>query len=138
MQTMVMASMLLLASCQSLSGKATLYDELGGMPAIEKITGNFIAEVGYSKNLSAFYADSDLNRFYEKMVEYLCEVVDGPCDYQGESMAVVHQGMNISEADFNDVVDALINAMNRSGVPHRVQNRVLARLAPKREQIIYR
>lgn len=131
-------SVLMLAGCQSMPEKTNLYDELGGMAVIEKITGNFIVEVGYDQRISRFYADSDLNRFYEKMVEYLCAKVDGPCTYEGEAMDVVHAGMNINEAQFNAVVDLLVNAMNRSGVPHRLQNRVLARLAPTREQIIYR
>jgi hemoglobin len=52
-------------------------------------------------------------------------------------MLQVHQGMNITEADFNRVVELLINAMTKTGIPHRVQNQVLAKFAPMRADMIY-
>lgn len=127
-----------ISGCQTANTGPTLYEELGGMPAIETVTGNFIREIGYNEQIARHFAESDLDRFYEKMVEHLCDISGGPCEYSGESMLVVHEGMDITEAEFNATVDLLINAMNRSGVPHRLQNRLLARLAPMREEIIYR
>jgi hemoglobin len=52
-------------------------------------------------------------------------------------MVDIHTGMNINESDFNHLVDLLINAMEAEGIPHRIQNQLLARLAPLRENIIY-
>ncbi len=45
--------------------------------------------------------------------------------------------MNINEKDFNHMVDLLINAMDTEGIPHRIQNQLIARLAPLRKEIIY-
>ena len=127
-----------ITGCQTANTGSTLYEELGGMPVIEKITGNFIREIGYNEQIAQHFAETDLDRFYQKMVEHLCDISNGPCEYSGDSMVESHEGMNITEAEFNATVDLLINAMNRSGVPHRLQNRLLARLAPLREDIIYR
>tara|TARA_R110000772_G_scaffold192602_4_gene303574 strand:- start:419 stop:580 length:162 start_codon:yes stop_codon:yes gene_type:complete len=52
-------------------------------------------------------------------------------------MIDIHTGMNITENDFNHLVDLLINAMELQGIPHRIQNQLLARLAPLRSNIIY-
>ncbi|MCG8311693.1 MAG: group 1 truncated hemoglobin [Pseudomonadales bacterium] len=108
------------------------------MPAIEKITGNFIYEIGLNESISKHFEETDLDRFYNKMVEHLCEVSDGPCEYTGDSMIDVHTNMNINEAEFNLVVDLLINALNRSDIPHPTQNKLLARLAKLRGEMLYR
>ena len=51
-------------------------------------------------------------------------------------MVAIHTGMNINEKDFNHVVDLLINAMNEQNIPHTVQNKILAKMAPLRGKII--
>ncbi|MFC6806650.1 group 1 truncated hemoglobin [Methylophaga thalassica] len=69
---------------------------------------------------------------------YLCATSDGPCQYNGDSMQQIHDGMDINERDFNHLVDLLIDAMNETGISHPIQNQLLARLVPLRKQIIYR
>ena len=44
--------------------------------------------------------------------------------------------MQISQREFNSVVEDLVRAMESLRISTPVQNRVLARLAPLREQII--
>ena len=51
-------------------------------------------------------------------------------------MVAIHTGMNITEADFNRVVDLLINAMNEQKISHTLQNKILAKMAPLRHEII--
>lgn len=133
----LLATAMTLSGCQLLHSSSTLYDDLGGMPVIEKIADNFINEISYDQQIAQHFKDTKIERFREKLIEQLCNVSDGPCQYSGDSMLDVHQKMNITEAEFNRTVDLLVNAMNQAGVPHRVQNRLLARLAPMRPDIIY-
>ena len=58
--------------------------------------------------------------------------------YSGDSMADVHAGFELTEADFNALVEDLIAAMEAEQLPVIVQNRLLQRLAPMRADIIYR
>jgi hemoglobin len=128
----------LLLGCQSLSSSRSLFDELGGMPVIEKITNNFINEISFDQQIVQHFKESDIDRFRAKLIEQICVEAGGPCTYSGDSMVDVHTKMNITEAEFNRTVDLLINAMNKAGVAHRTQNKLLARLAPMRADIIYR
>lgn len=123
--------------CQTSPKASSLYDELGGQAGIETIVSNFIYEIGFNEQIAAHFEETNLDRFYEKMVEHLCHISGGPCEYTGDTMIDVHTNMNITEAEFNAVVDILIQAMNRSKIPHRIQNKLLARLAPLRKEIIY-
>lgn len=128
----------LLSACQHSPTKTSLYEQLGGMPTIERIAGNFVNEIGHDQHIAVHFQETNLDRFYSKMVEHLCMVADGPCEYTGDSMLDIHEGMNITEAEFNQTVDLLINAMDKSGVSMRLRNKLLGKLAPLRGEIIYR
>lgn len=127
---------LLQNGCSSVP-QSSLYERLGGALVVEQIVDNFIMEIGFDQQIYAFFAESDIDRFKQKMTEHLCLVADGPCQYSGDSMHDVHANMGVKEGDFNRTVDLLVNAMTKAGVPHPLQNQLIARLAPLREEIIY-
>ncbi|MDH7943239.1 group 1 truncated hemoglobin [Pseudohongiella sp. SYSU M77423] len=126
---------LALAACASNQSDATLYDDLGGQPTIDRIADEFIMEIAYDDRVFPRFADSNVQRFREKIIEHFCMIANGPCVYTGDSMVQTHTGMNISEAEFNAVVEDLIAAMDTVGVNIGTQNRLLARLATLRPQI---
>lgn len=116
---------------------ATLYDELGGQQGIHHVVGRLIAEIGNDGEIRPFFAKVNLKRFYNRFSQYICQVADGPCKYTGLSMVDSHVGMYIDEAQFNRVVEMLIRAMTDERIATTTQNRLLARLAPARKQIIH-
>lgn len=111
---------------------------MGGQIKIEEVTNNFIEQIGYNKHIVRYFENTDIDRFREKLNEHLCMVADGPCEYTGDSMLDVHAGMNINENHFNLMVDLLINAMDDANIPHNTQNKMLAKLATIRSDIIYK
>ena len=125
----------LLTGCAST--QVSLYDELGGKDAVAQIVDNFIHEIEFDKTMFAYFAESDIERFREKLNEHLCFLANGPCAYTGDTMQQVHAGMNITESDFNHGVDLFIAAMTKANVPHTVQNKLLAKMVPTRKEIIY-
>lgn len=126
---------LLLSSCATQNGNT--YQQLGGQAKIEEIVDNFIYEIEFDPVLFEFFKDSDINRFREKLIEHLCLLTGGPCQYTGDTMEQVHAGMNISESTYNHGVDLFINAMTKAEIPHPIQNKVLATMIHTREQMIY-
>lgn len=127
----------LLCACNVTPTSSTLYDQLGGDAGVTQIVDNFIAEISFNRTIVKHFEKTDPDRFRAKLIEQICELSDGPCRYTGESMAKSHAKMNITEGEFNRTVDLLIAAMNRAGTPLAAQNRLLARLKPLREDIIY-
>ena len=53
-------------------------------------------------------------------------------------MREVHQGLKLSNADFNALVEDLQLAMDKNGIPSRTQNRLLALLAPMQRETVSR
>ena len=127
--------MLFLSAC--MTTKQSVYEQLGGQTTVEKIVDHFITEIEFDPIMYNFFKDSKIERFREKLIEHVCSLTDGPCQYTGDTMEQVHTGMNITESDFNHGVDLFIRAMKKANVPYTVQNRVLARLVPTRANIIY-
>lgn len=134
----LVVSCLMIVSC--LAGCArhgSLYDELGGKDGIDRISARFISGIGQDEGIRPYFEQTNLDRFYRMFSLHLCQVVEGPCKCAGDEMVPTHVGMDITEKHFNRTVDLLINAMESEDIPHPVQNRVLAKLAPLRDEVIY-
>lgn len=115
---------------------ASLYQKLGEKPAIAEIIDNLINIIGQDDVVFAHFAQSNVSHFKEKLTVFLCQITDGPCAYQGDTMQDIHQGMYINKNQFNHFVELFIDAMEESNISYPVQNELLARLAPLRESII--
>lgn len=127
-----------LNACSHFSPAPSLYEKLGGEKGIVSIVNNLTKNIGHDEQLFHYFAQSNVSRFKKSLILYLCATSDGPCQYNGDSMQQIHDGMDINERDFNHLVDLLIDAMNETGISHPIQNQLLARLVPLRKQIIYR
>jgi hemoglobin len=135
--TTTLCLIFLLVGCATSTPQNTLYDKLGGETGVDGIVSALIKQIGQDKQIFHYFADANISRFRTHLTTHLCAITDGPCKYVGDSMTDIHTGMKITEKDFNHLVDLLINAMNLQGIPHRIQNQLIARLAPLRANIIY-
>lgn len=122
--------------CSSKVTEESLYQQLNGQPGIEKIVDSFIQQIAKDKQIFPYFAKASVSHFRQGFITHLCDVSGGPCQYQGDNMNDIHTGMQITEADFNRVVELLINAMEENKISYPAQNRVLALLAPLRSAII--
>lgn len=114
----------------------TLYDQLGKLEGITNIVDNTLFEMGDDEEIMAFYENTDIVRFREKLIEQVCEASDGPCVYTGGSMPEVHASMNIEKRHFDTLVGHFIEGMKAAGTPEAAQNELLGRLAPLYDQIV--
>jgi hemoglobin len=136
---LVLCGALALGGCaaQTPSASVTLYQELGGEPGVESIVETMLVNVVEDERVGEIFANSNLARLRRLLAEQFCAVADGPCTYSGFSMRESHRGMTVTEVEFNAVVQALADALDELDVPVPAQNRLLARLAPLRDEIVY-
>lgn len=126
---------LLLSGCAA-APKASLHDQLGAQAGIERLSAAIIVEVKADSRISGLFSETEVDYFRDRLVEFLCVVADGPCSYTGLPMTDAHSGMDISEREFNWFVEDTERAMAKVGLPLAVQNRLLARLARMRGEVI--
>jgi hemoglobin len=126
-----------LASCSSVPRRdVTLYEQLGGKVGIATLVDGFLNRVADDDRIVDTFAGANVPRLRRLLEEQFCQVSDGPCDYSGGTMSETHRGMGIREAEFNALVEDLIDAMEALDLPVATQNRLLARLAPMHRDIV--
>ena len=129
---------LALAGCASApaASSATLYARLGGQAGIEGITESMLLRTADDPRIRDDFAEADIVHLHASLSEHLCALTGGPCTYRGRDMKAAHGGLGLTEADFNALVENLVDAMTERGVPIDAQNDLLAILAPMRGDVI--
>lgn len=113
----------------------TLYKQLGEKPGISMLIGNFLNHVTHDGRISHYFTNANIPHLKKMLIEQVCEISNGPCQYTGLSMPKAHKGMNIKSADFNALVEDLQTAMAQNRIPLSAQNRLLAVLAPMKPAV---
>jgi hemoglobin len=133
--SIVLAGML--ASALAAAGQAdATFHGLGGKPGIKKIVDTLIPLVLADPRIKESFTDIDMPKLALRLEEQFCVLSGGPCVYRGKDMAEIHDGMNITNAQFNALAEDLQVAMERAGVPSRYANKLMARLAPTQRAIV--
>lgn len=104
----------------------SLYERLGGTDGIRAVVKEFVAVTGSDPRISQFFANTDIPRLEEMMVEHICESTGGPCKYTGKSMKESHTGMKVRKEHFDAFMDDLAKTLDKMNVPAREKGEVLA------------
>ena len=116
----------------------SLYERLGGKPAITAVVDDFVGRVAADPRINGRFATTDIPRLKMLLVEQICQASGGPCTYTGRSMKATHAGMGVSSADFDALVGDLVATLNKFKVPEREKNELLAALGPMKGDIVER
>lgn len=121
--------------------ETTLYQRLGGKPAITAVVDEFVARVAGDARINAFFAATAadpqrLAAFKGKLVDQICQASGGPCKYTGKDMKSAHAGMGIREGDFNALVEDLVGALDKFKVAAADKNTLLGVLGPMKGDIV--
>lgn len=114
----------------------TLYEDLGGEQGIDALVNELIVEIAADDRIRHHFRGLHIGGFRNRLATHFCQITDGPCTFEGRSMRESHRLLDISRADFNALVEDIIDAMETLGIQHGIQNRFLARLAPMQPDIV--
>jgi hemoglobin len=114
----------------------SLYDRMGGKPAITVVVDDFVGNVVADDAIKTRFRDTDAVAFKAKLVDQICEATGGPCKYTGKSMKESHAGMKISDAEFTALVNDLKKALDKNKVGAREQTELLTALGSMHGDIV--
>ena len=77
-------------------------------------------------------------RLRRLLLDQLCHLTGGGCDYTGRDMAKAHRGLHLRTAQFNALAEDMQTAMDRLGIAFSTQNRLVALLAPMHRDVVTR
>lgn len=126
---------------QPTAAPASLHDRLGGTAAITAVVDAFVANVAADARINKRFArvagdTAAMRQFKQKLVDQICAGTGGSCTYTGLDMKAAHQGMGITNADFDALVEDLVKALDGAGVPQNLKDELLAILGPMRADMV--
>src|SRR6266567_5099877 len=122
--------------CSSDLEKKSLYDRLGGKPAITAVVDDFIGNVAGDTRINKRFANADIPRLKRMLVDQICQASGGPCTYTGASMKDAHKGMKITDAEFNALVEDLVKSLDKFKVGAQEKNDLLGALGGMKPDIV--
>ena len=139
----VVAVALLTSPAGAQTAEKSLYERLGGKPAITAVVDEFVARVAADTRINKYFAaaaadPARLAAFKGKLVDQICEASGGPCKYTGRDMKSAHMGMGVTGADFDALVQDLVGALDKFKVGTREKEQLLGALGPMRGDIVER
>jgi hemoglobin len=117
------------------SGKS-LYDRLGGLPAITAVVDEFVNRTTADPRIKDRFFNTDPVNLKKLLTEFVCMATGGPCKYTGRDMTTSHGGMELVDDEFTALVENLIGALDKFKVPEKEKGELLGALGPLKPQIV--
>lgn len=127
----------------------TLYERLAvrdafgipraGRDAIAIIVGDFVANVVADGRVNERFKGLQpvaVEKFKSNLADQICEATGGPCGYYGRDMKAAHQGLRITEAEWNATVEDLVKALDKNKVGAQEKKELLGALGPMKADIV--
>jgi hemoglobin len=107
----------------------SLFQALGGAKGVREAVHDMYDRVLADEELAPFFENARMERLLRMQTEFVASMVDGPVKYTGAELGEVHRGRGITRQHFSRFCGHLADALEARGVPQRLIDRVLSRLA---------
>ena len=124
------------ATAQSMNSSPALYQAFGEKAGLVKLMDDFVPRLQADPRLAEAFKNANVVNLKAKLVDQICVVSGGPCEYKGADMKSAHSNMDITKTDFNALVEVLQKSMDAQGIAFSSQNQLLAKLAPMHRDVI--
>jgi hemoglobin len=119
----------------------TLFEQLGGQPAVDAAVDLFYRKVLSDDRISHFFDAVDMDKQIGKQKAFLTMAFGGPHHYSGLDMRRAHahlvaQGLN--DSHFNAVAENLAGTLQEMGVAQNLIDQVMAIAESTRNDVLGR
>lgn len=115
----------------------SLYDEIGGSKTLNTVFGVAINRIYKDPVIGHYFNGVPKSHLRKQLVSQTCELIGGPCVYEGKAMLETHKNLNIKEREFYILVEYVQDAMRDVGLTYQQENQILQKLAPIKSETIY-
>ena len=126
------------ASAQDEKAK-TLYQRLGGYDAIAAVVDDFVGRLVTDQQFARFFAGHSTDskkRIRQHILDQFCAAAGGPCVYTGRAMKTSHEGLGITEAEWDAAGKHLAATLDKFKVPEAEKKDLLAFVGSLKNDIV--
>ena len=132
---------LLVASGAAAEQPQSLYQRVGGMPAIHAVVDDFVGRVLADERVNQWFAHAagdpnEAAQYKSKLGDFICQAAGGPCQYAGADLREAHRGRGITDKAFDAVVEDLAATLEKLHVPGKEKTELLGLLAPMKPLVV--
>lgn len=119
----------------------TLYDRIGGEPAVNTAVDIFYRNVLNDYRIYRFFNNVDMEEQVVKQKAFLTMAFGGPNNYTGADMRKAHARLvklGLDDSHFDAVVENLVATLKELNVPQELINEVVALCETTRNDVLGR
>lgn len=114
----------------------TLFDELGGEPALRRVIDRFIDRLFEDTMVGFMFARADRQRIKDKEFEFAAQHLGASLEYSGRPLDVAHRAHQIFDGQFSRRLMILRETLEELAVPERVRQHWLAHTEALRNSLV--
>lgn len=116
----------------------SLYEKIGGEPAVDVAVDVFYRKVLSDDRISGYFETVDMDAQRAKQKAFLTFAFGGPNQYSGADMRTAHAKMNLTEGDFDAVMEHLTGTLRELKVAEELINQVEAIALSVKDHVLNR
>lgn len=117
----------------------TIYEKLGGAPAMEAAVDIFYRKVLSDDGIAHFFDDVDMDKQRAKQKAFLTMAFGGPHNYTGADMRTAHKPLvdkGLNDSHFDAVVENLGTTLSELGISSELIGEVAAIAETTRKDVL--
>jgi hemoglobin len=130
---------MLSAPAHTQAKEKSLYERLGGYDAISAVVNELAVRLVKDEKLGVYFkglSNDSKRKLIAHLTDFVCSATGGPCIYTGRDMKTSHEGLGITEEDWDRFVKITKEVLNKFKVPAREQQEFLQLVSPLKSVIV--
>lgn len=124
---------------QDSAAQKSLYARLGGYDAIAAVVDDFVGRLVTDKQFERFFVGHSTDskkRIRQHILDQLCAAAGGPCVYTGRTMKASHEGLGITDAEWDAAAKHLVASLDKFKVPDKEKKDLLDFVTTQKADIV--
>jgi hemoglobin len=122
-------------------GEKSLYDRLGGQPAVEAVANGLVDRILKDTRVNKWFVHAssspeNTKAYKATLTAFICKSVGGPCEYKGKDMTTAHKGRGVTDDAFKAVAEDLSAQLDQLKVPAKEKQEVMTLVGSLKPMIV--
>ena len=127
-------------SAKPTATKKSLFERLGGQPAITAVVDSFVNTTAANPKVNFFrdgkYKGLNVAHLKKQVTTFIVQATGGPSEYKGRDMKTAHIGMKITAAEFGAIAGDLSATLDKFKVQKTEKDELMAIAASTQKDIV--